>query len=1205
MQKIKFLPTVYLIIALLASVLFFTQIQSQKNLSARKALQDVTKVSAKDTPPEPKYVPGEIIVKLKSNAPALVLKSEVMKTGKDLSKSAVTYANLASNSIPNSISKLNKQYAIREIEKVFKNQNTARVVKSKSGETISFDFSKVYVIRLEQKQAVENIISDLKNSPDFEYVELNNVYTIDSLPDDPYYTDSYPNNIPNRDPNWNPPHDYQWNIKTTNSSENWNTDTSSIVVAVIDTGVDVTHPDLGNVWVNENEIPDDGIDNDTNGCIDDIHGCKCVTGCYEGNIADDNNHGTHVAGVISAKTNNSVGLAGVTHNTKIMAVKTMGANGTGDSSYIAEGVLYAANNDATVINMSLGGSYSITLKQSLDYADSLGVILVVSAGNGNNYSYSYFPASYRKAITVAAVDEELNKVKYSNYGPNVDIAAPGGGKPCWYETKPSYCSNILSLKSSQNTNDPEYTVGGQYLRMSGTSMATPHVAGLVAYLLATQPDLTLSGIENYFRFNSIRNANNTRDENLGWGVMNSSGQNFITSSNIQFMVNYPSENSFVGKRFNVDGIISADNFDHYSVEYRAKGSINWSSTGVVMINNGLSQIIPVDPKWVTKIAEIQLPDGSLNGEYEIKTTLFTISNQTLNDTKTVTYKQKTNTWWYTSSDVNNSNFKSGGILVADLNNDSEKEIIHYNYGNNSDFGLVVFDSHYMPLWSVPQKGEVVVGDIDQRYSGKEVVLQTKDAIFVYKSNGEPISDIVLNYRSDQTNKIANVMITDADHNGKNELYFYKNYFNNDKTLYCYEQNDTQQFVKKWEAITDKPSNNNAPISGDLDGDGYMEIIVPIGNKIAILNYLGQIIVQSNANIGKMILGDINNDGKDEIISTGDGLTAYELSDSNLLVQLWNNPEGYTPLGLADFNNDSFLDVYTHLNVGGRRESIIKHDGTTMYEDQALLYFSSSPNSNVVIGDRDHNGKTEVYFPGNRNVDHRIYLLVREFDYQAGSFDLIDGVWRSLLPECGDTLTYGCGIVLNLKLALTDLEGNDKIDLIIAGVGITEFEGTNGGIYWPYVFHDFQRTNSFSFNMNSQPPSPSPTSTPTNTPTPTPTTEPTPPLAVFLDSFTAQWVNIRNTWQVRTDWVTTSEINNTGFNIWRGTTPKGPTVKLNKTIIPSCSPGGTQGCNYSFTDAMPLSGGKTRPTYYYWLEDIDLNGTVTRHGPAGTDGSGGP
>jgi hypothetical protein len=114
-----------------------------------------------------------------------------------------------------------------------------------------------------------------------------------------------------------------------------------------------------------------------------------------------------------------------------------------------------------------------------------------------------------------------------------------------------------------------------------------------------------------------------------------------------------------------------------------------------------------------------------------------------------------------------------------------------------------------------------------------------------------------------------------------------------------------------------------------------------------------------------------------------------------------------------------------------------------------------------------------------------------------------------------------------------------------------------------------------------------------------------PIAVFLDSFTAQWVNIRNTWQVRADWVTTSEINNTGFNIWRGTTPKGPTVKLNKTIIPSCSPGGTQVCNYSYTDAMPLSGGKTRPTYYYWLEDIDLNGTVTRHGPAGTDGSGGP
>jgi hypothetical protein len=131
--------------------------------------------------------------------------------------------------------------------------------------------------------------------------------------------------------------------------------------------------------------------------------------------------------------------------------------------------------------------------------------------------------------------------------------------------------------------------------------------------------------------------------------------------------------------------------------------------------------------------------------------------------------------------------------------------------------------------------------------------------------------------------------------------------------------------------------------------------------------------------------------------------------------------------------------------------------------------------------------------------------------------------------------------------------------------------------------------------------PQPTATPTSMPTPT--TEPTPPLGVFLNSFTAQWINIR---QVRAEWMTTFEINNRGFNIWRGTTPKGPSVKLNKTIILSCSPGGTQGCSYSHTDTIPFaSGSKTRPTYYYWLEDIGLNGTVTRHGPVGTDGSGGP
>lgn len=129
-----------------------------------------------------------------------------------------------------------------------------------------------------------------------------------------------------------------------------------------------------------------------------------------------------------------------------------------------------------------------------------------------------------------------------------------------------------------------------------------------------------------------------------------------------------------------------------------------------------------------------------------------------------------------------------------------------------------------------------------------------------------------------------------------------------------------------------------------------------------------------------------------------------------------------------------------------------------------------------------------------------------------------------------------------------------------------------------------------------------TATPVITTTPTVSATPT-PLAIILESFSASWLNIR---QVKINWVTSFEINNTGFNIWRGTTPKEPTMKLNKTIIPSCSPGGTQGCSYSYTDTIPFAlGSKTPPTYYYWIEDINMSGTVTRHGPAGTDGSGGP
>ena len=243
-------------------------------------------------------------------------------------------------------------------------------------------------------------------------------------------------------------------------------------MGLIDTGVDYTHPDLAaNIWTNPGEVPDDGLDNDGNGYVDDFYGWDFANG--DNDPFDDNGHGTHVAGTLAAVGSNGIGVTGVSWNTKIMPLKFLDATGVGTTAGAVAALSYATAMCQRGVNIRMtnnswgGGAYSQALADAIEASAQCNMLFIASVGNTNTNTdlTPSYPASYEidNVIAVAASNDEDNKAAFSDYGAtSVDLAAPGVG--------------ILST-----------VPGGQYAVKSGTSMSVPHVSGVAALAWSTRP----------------------------------------------------------------------------------------------------------------------------------------------------------------------------------------------------------------------------------------------------------------------------------------------------------------------------------------------------------------------------------------------------------------------------------------------------------------------------------------------------------------------------------------------------------------------------------------------------------------------------------------------------------------------------------------------------------------------------------------------
>jgi subtilisin family serine protease len=377
-----------------------------------------------------------------------------------------------------------------------------RVIRQVRAQTIEvLPVSGVLRVRVPVGQELSTI-KVLETQPSVRYAEPNYILTTQQGPNDPSFSQ-------------------QWGLYNIGQSggtagadidalRGWDIGTGKqdVVIAIGDTGIDLDHPDLaGRIWTNPGEIAGNNLDDDNNGFIDDVKGWNFCSsaGCgSQNNNPDDNNysrsHGTHVAGIAGATGNNGVGVTGVTWGATLMPVKVADYNGDSTVSAAASGIDYAVNNGADVINMSLASQFSIapcsgftTIQEAMQRALAKGVPVVFAAGNQSRGTVSC-PAAFDEAIAVGATTDSDQRASFSNFGPTLDVVAPG---------------------------DSIYSTGiGGYLYKNGTSMAAPHVAGLLGLMRSCSPNLSVAAARYVLETTADDLGSGGRDDVYGYGRIN-------------------------------------------------------------------------------------------------------------------------------------------------------------------------------------------------------------------------------------------------------------------------------------------------------------------------------------------------------------------------------------------------------------------------------------------------------------------------------------------------------------------------------------------------------------------------------------------------------------------------------------------------------------------------------------------------------------
>lgn len=851
----------------------------------------------------------------------------------------------------------------------------------------------------------------------------------------------------------------QWGLTKINIKDAWDVSvgSDSIIVAVIDTGIDYYHPDLnenlfinlaedlnGNGFLDAEDI--DGLDNDNNGFIDDVIGWDFTdrkgfpfdsTGgdylTWDNDPFDNNGHGTNVAGVIGAISNNGMGISGVVKNIRIMNLRSFDPGGYGEEEDAASAILYAVNNGAKVINMSFGdNSFSFVLRDVIRYAYSKGVVLVGSAGNSNS-KLPHYPSAYPEVISLGASTEQDVVAGFSNKGSTIDLVAPG--------------QFITTLAP-----------GYEYTSVSGTSFSAPYAAG-VAALLLSKNDYLPSEIKSILKSTSTDIAEPGWDIRSGAGRLDAGKALKIGTESI-FAFTYPRQDfSTASDTINISATVLSPYFISYSLDwglgYNPENWQNIFSDGNYQVFNQKLATLNFSglPDTVATLRLILLQSNGRSMEERINfyidrtppvlqpvifgPALFgekpTIFASLATDDKCVSkmfYRKQgsADDYEFITLDglsTNNRFVKNFhyGFIPKDLIRSDQIYEIYFEVENLS--GLVTSfwdegepfriktDENFNIVFNSVEKFSLPAGRIfpDQFLdSGNNSLLINEDSnsrfckIYEFDSDSLVVKDSLYERRPKS--------VTDINNDGKPEIL--SNFV---RDMYL----DLRTESGSYQTVFGDSSGSMWPVtSGDFDSDGFLDIVgiknseqifhLELDNSYKIReqsildNFTSEVLFGNSFGLNNGVIGDADNDGKIEftLLDNDGDIILYEFNsagklvpDASITTYFWGKRNN---ISLGDFDGNGLTDIavllqsfpdvdiapfYTYYvtTLSANKTNDLDY-GFVLDPSVEFDNGFADINSSIRIMDLNNDGKKELIlftFP---------YVYIREFNNQKNKSDVV-------------------------------------------------------------------------------------------------------------------------------------------------------------------------------------------------------------------------